>query len=161
METVIDNPGSNEKPVEYAGFWLRFVAALIDGVVMDLLIVIPLSMMIDFKNLNPDHLVREIQRMQLHNPLFSLYMIVVPWMYFAILESSSKQATFGKMALGLQVTDLEGKRVTFAKATGRFFSKIVSALTLTYGYMMAGFTPKKQALHDKLSDCLVIKKAGN
>jgi uncharacterized RDD family membrane protein YckC len=63
------------------------------------------------------------------------------------------------MALGLTVTDLQGRRVTFARASGRFFSKLITGLIpLAIGYIMAGFTEKKQALHDMIASCLVLRK---
>ena len=73
------------------------------------------------------------------------------------MESSHLQATLGKMALSLQVTDLEGRRITFAKATGRFFAKYLSVLTLGIGYLMAAFTERKQALHDIIAGTLVVR----
>ena len=85
--------------------------------------------------------------------------IVGQWLYFSLMESSSWQATLGKKALGLYVTDLEGNRITFARATGRYFAKLISSLTLLIGYIMAGFTEKKQALHDMIAGCLVMRKS--
>ncbi len=84
--------------------------------------------------------------------------IITPWLYFSLLESSPKQATAGKMAIGIIVTDLQGNRISFGRATGRYFAKIVSAIIIFIGYIMAGFTQKKQALHDMISGCLVINK---
>lgn len=80
----------------------------------------------------------------------------ISWMYYAGFESSTKQATPGKMALGLKVTSMEGRRIGFGKATGRHFGKIISTFILLIGYIMAGFTEKKQALHDKMAGCLVV-----
>lgn len=77
------------------------------------------------------------------------------WIYEAAMESSSKQATLGKMALGLKVTDLEGRRISFARATGRHFAKLLSGMILLIGYIMAGFTERKQALHDMIAGTLV------
>jgi uncharacterized RDD family membrane protein YckC len=75
------------------------------------------------------------------------------------MEASARQGTLGKIALGLFVTDLEGRRITFARATGRFFAKIVTGLIPFFiGYIMAGFTEKRQALHDMIAGCLVLKK---
>jgi uncharacterized RDD family membrane protein YckC len=87
-----------------------------------------------------------------------LIMLMVQWLYWALLESSSWQATIGKRLLGLYVTDLQGKRLSFARASGRFFGKIISELTIGIGFLMAGFTPKKQALHDMIAQCLVLKR---
>jgi len=81
------------------------------------------------------------------------------WLYYAWMESSSWQGTLGKKALGLIVTDLEGRRVTFGRATGRYFSKMITGLIpLAIGYIMAGFTAKKQAIHDMIAGCLVLRK---
>jgi uncharacterized RDD family membrane protein YckC len=79
------------------------------------------------------------------------------WLYFAAFESSRWQATPGKKVLGLRVTDLEGKRLSFIRASGRYFGKIISWLLLGLGFVMAGFTEKKQALHDMLASCLVLR----
>lgn len=84
--------------------------------------------------------------------------IVAAWLYFALLESSKLQASIGKLALGIIVTDMEGNRITFGKATGRYFGKIISAIILYVGFMMAGFTEKKQGLHDIIAGTLVWKK---
>ena len=78
--------------------------------------------------------------------------------YFAFMESSARQATLGKQALGIIVTDLNGNRIYFGKATARYFGKFISGLILGIGYIMAGFTEKKQALHDMMARCLVVKK---
>jgi uncharacterized RDD family membrane protein YckC len=83
--------------------------------------------------------------------------IIGSWAYYALMESSSMQATLGKKALGMIVTDLEGRRVSLGKATGRFFGKILSGLILGIGYIMIGFTERKQGLHDMLAGTLVYK----
>lgn len=82
---------------------------------------------------------------------------IVTWLYFALLESSSRQATIGKGIMGLKVTDLNGRRLSFGKASGRFFAKILSWMTLLIGFFMAFFTEKKQALHDLITGCLVVE----
>ena len=82
----------------------------------------------------------------------------VYWLYWAGMESSTKQATLGKMVHGIIVTDLEGNRILFGKASGRYFGKIISFLILGIGFVMAGFTEKKQALHDIMAGCIVINK---
>jgi len=74
------------------------------------------------------------------------------------MESSELQATLGKMALGICVTDKYGNRISFGRATGRHFAKIISSLTLGIGYLAAAFTEKKQALHDIIAGCLVLKR---
>ena len=84
--------------------------------------------------------------------------IISNWLYFTLFESSSLQATPGKMALGIIVTDLSGNRISFARANGRYWGKTLTGLTLGIGWIMAGFTRKKQALHDILAGTLVVKK---
>jgi uncharacterized RDD family membrane protein YckC len=80
------------------------------------------------------------------------------WLYFALLESSEWQGTAGKRILGLIVTDMEGRKVTFMRATGRYFAKFVTHFTFGIGYAMAGFTEKRQALHDMIASCLVLRR---
>jgi len=82
--------------------------------------------------------------------------LVVGWLYFALQESSAQQATLGKRALGIKVTDGNGMRIGFGRATGRFFGKLLSGLIFAIGFMLAGWTEKKQALHDMLANTLVV-----
>lgn len=84
-------------------------------------------------------------------------MFALSWIYFAGLESSSIQATVGKKLLGLKVTTLSGKRIGFLRASARYFSKILSRLIFMIGFLMVAFTKKKQGLHDKIAQTLVIK----
>lgn len=82
---------------------------------------------------------------------------VAGWLYYALLESSTRQATIGKQLFKLRVTDLNGQQITFLRATGRILGKTVSALIFWMGYVMAGVTDRKQALHDMMAGCLVLK----
>jgi len=84
--------------------------------------------------------------------------IVINWLYYALLQSSAWQATLGKKALGLEVTDLQGRRISFGRATGRFFAKFLSLMIVFIGFLMIGFTERKQGLHDILAGTLVIRK---
>ena len=79
------------------------------------------------------------------------------WLYEAFMLSSSYQATLGKMIFGMKVTDLQGNRISFARATGRHFAKIVSGMILLIGFIMVGLTERKQGLHDLLAGTLVRK----
>ncbi|HYZ19077.1 MAG TPA: RDD family protein [Gaiellaceae bacterium] len=84
---------------------------------------------------------------------------VVGWiLYFAIMESSSHQATVGKIALGIQVTDLAGNRLSFGRALGRNLAKLISTIILYIGFIIAAFTERKQALHDMIAGTLVVKR---
>jgi len=85
-------------------------------------------------------------------------LFVGSWLYHTAMESSRHQATLGKKALGIIVTDMNGNRISFARANGRFFGKWVSGMIMNIGYLMAAFTEKKQALHDILASCLVVMK---
>ncbi len=87
-----------------------------------------------------------------------LVSLLIRWLYFSIMESSVKQGTVGKMILGIKVTTINGGRISFARATGRFFAKILSSLFLFIGYIMAAFTQRKQALHDIIAETLVIDR---
>ena len=155
-------------PSPFAGFWLRFVAFIIDGIIVLFGAVILIAVIVAFigvtaiqsafENMDnaPDFLPFSI--------VFGFIVLILgliagQWLYFAWMESSVHQGTVGKMSLGLIVTDLQGRRVSFGRATGRFFSKIITGLIPFYiGYIMAGFTEKKQALHDMIASCLVLRK---
>lgn len=96
------------------------------------------------------------ESLELVSTLFN-YLVAMPavWLYEALMTSSSKQATVGKIALGLRVTDLQGNRISFGRASGRHFSKYVSQLLLFVGFLIQPFTPKRQALHDIMAGTLV------
>ena len=81
-----------------------------------------------------------------------------PWLYEAFMMSSEWQATVGKRVMAIVVTDIDGKRMSFARATGRHFAKYVSALLLGIGFIIAAFTARRQALHDMIAETLVIKR---
>jgi uncharacterized RDD family membrane protein YckC len=87
-----------------------------------------------------------------------LVSIMISWLYFALMESSKSQGTVGKLVLKIKVTDYSYQRISFARASGRYFGKFVSNFILLIGYIMAGFTEKKQALHDMMASCYVIKE---
>jgi uncharacterized RDD family membrane protein YckC len=156
--------------VTYAGFWLRLVAHLIDGFIIGaaaLVLIVPLFFLMGgmalFSSL-PREMGERPDPGQV-GALLSVIFIFVgvailgQWLYFAYLESGEKQGTWGKQMLGLYVTDLAGYRVSFARASGRFFAKfITSMIPLGVGYMMAGFTERKQALHDMIASCLVLRR---
>lgn len=128
--------------MNYAGFWIRFLATLIDGIVIATFVGIVVN------------LIGGAQQASLS---YSLFMLTAQWGYYSLMESSERQATLGKIVLGLRVTDLQGNRISFGKATARFFGKVLSGLLLFIGYIMVAFTDKKQGLHDKLVSTLVLK----
>jgi uncharacterized RDD family membrane protein YckC len=89
--------------------------------------------------------------------LLNLLAVGMGWVYFAWMESSKKQATLGKMLLGMQVTDERRERITMRRATGRYFAEILSVLTLGIGYLMVLWDDDRQALHDKVAGTLVVR----
>lgn len=158
------------KEIKYAGFWLRVAAYLIDSLVMSaggLLIAIPViigivGFAVGLEGVdNPEDFLESGRWMYVGGIiglilLASLLGLVMGWLYYALMESSKYGGTLGKIAVGIKVVDMNGNKVTFGKATGRYFSRIVTNMTLFVGYIMAGFTEKKQALHDIIAGCLVI-----
>ena len=153
----------------YAGFWLRFLAFILDWLLLYILLSpINIFLMPSVKN-NPLQIF--FKNMSAHSPaqlpdinvlirILSVSALTgfITFFYFASWESSRFQATPGKMAIGIKVIDLNGNRLSFWRAAGRYVCKFVSNFTLFIGYMMAGWTKHKQALHDKLNHCLVIKQ---
>jgi len=91
-------------------------------------------------------------------PLLDILDVVFNWLYFTLLESSHQRGTFGKRIMELAVTDLNGDRISFCRANGRYWGKTISVITIFIGFIMAGMTKKKQALHDKMARCLVVKR---
>ena len=79
------------------------------------------------------------------------------WLYYVFLESGMAQATLGKGAMGLKVITTDGQRISFGQASGRYFGKILSAIILLIGYLMMIWDGKKQTLHDKIANTLVVK----
>ncbi len=131
----VPQPAVGAVGIRYAGFWIRFVAVIIDSVFVGLLMgVVAL----------------------ISGPGFPLGLIV-PWLYEALMLSSEPQATLGKMALGITVTDVYGQRLTFGRATGRHFAKFLSAFLFGIGFIMAAFTARKQALHDLIAGTVALR----
>ena len=150
----------------YAGFWLRFVAALIDGIIIGavtwpVVAILGLGAASSVENMES---MDEAQAMSMAGSMmamgfaFQFAFFAIQTLYFALMESSGKQATVGKMVLGLKVTDINGNKLDFVKALVRNVSKLISSFILCIGYIMAGFTEKKQALHDMIASTLVVKK---
>jgi uncharacterized RDD family membrane protein YckC len=140
-------PGST--PVGYGGFWIRVVAYVIDVILVGIVLGVVMGVF-GLRQVNPDDL-SDI------DPRVNLLTILVFWLYFALLESSERGATVGKMAMGLRVVTGEGKRLTFLNATGRFFARILSGAIFCIGYIMVAFTDRKRGLHDMIANTVVIK----
>ncbi len=122
--------------VSYAGFWKRLGAIIIDTILVGVVAGI-LGGILGGNQTNGIN-------------------FILGAAYFILMEGSDKQATLGKMALGIKVTDLQGRRVSYGRAAGRHFAKIISGIILGIGFLMAAFTAKKQALHDIIAETLVV-----
>lgn len=145
-------------PARYAGFWRRFWAAFVDGCILGL-VMMPFSIglwgsMAALGEGGHDN-VDAIAALFAASMMAWMLRGLASWLYGALFESSAWQATPGKKLLGLQVTDLEGRRISFLRATGRAFGKWLSGLIFFIGYIMVAFTEKKQGLHDMLAGTVV------
>lgn len=153
---------ANAGPI-YAGFWRRFVAYMIDNLILSIPSVIiamlfgigaVLSSGFDEDLITPS----AIFALVLTAIWIGVLIYVIQIIYYAAFESSKYQATPGKLALGVIVTDMDGGPISFGRALGRNVGKLLSGLLLNIGYIMVAFTRQKQALHDMLADCLVVMR---
>jgi uncharacterized RDD family membrane protein YckC len=142
--------------IGYAGFWLRFAAFVIDTILVTIVNgAIGFVLGILFAVAQGGQPSQDsLMVLQVFSGLVGL---IIQAAYFAGMESSANQATLGKMALGIKVVDLDGRRISFLRALGRYFAKILSGLICAIGYIMAAFTEKKQGLHDMIAGTLVVK----
>lgn len=148
---------------EYGGFWIRFVAFLVDRIILGV-VAVPFFVVLVLPSI-----LRVVKEGRLHNEpppemvvsivsaalTYAAIVFVGQWLYEAFLTSSSWQGTIGKKLLHLIVTDEQGNRISFARATGRYFAKIISSLCLNIGFIMVAFTERKQGLHDMIAGTLV------
>ena len=153
---------------DYAGFWKRVAAYILDAIIL----YIP-GMLIQ-KMMGGDAAEAAMKQAQLASPgdpqvmltaLSQFYSTMLPailiitvitWLYFAICESSVWQATVGKLALGIRVTDMHGQRISFPRALGRYPAKYLSTLIFCIGFLMVAWTRRKQGLHDLIASTLVL-----
>lgn len=144
--TVVGGATAISVSTVFAGFWKRVGAYFIDYVILMagyfvLAIVLTLLM---------------TKSEAAWSTAFLLFFILCPWLYAALFHSGPRQATPGKQALSIKVTDLNGQRISFGRATGRFFAEMITGMTLGIGYVMIAFTQKRQALHDVIASTLVV-----
>jgi uncharacterized RDD family membrane protein YckC len=144
-----------------AGFWIRFVAYMIDALIVTAVSAFVIAIAVGVVILTDESL-------DLENPggiiigatlLVIAVLIVINWLYEALMTSSPRGATLGKMALGLRIVRFDGAQLSFGRATARHFVKAIAtpAVPLFIGYIMAAFTNRKRALHDILVETLVIR----
>ncbi|MDM8567585.1 RDD family protein [Candidatus Halobeggiatoa sp. HSG11] len=139
--------------VEYSGFWLRLLALIIDIVVLNIILFILIILISVGLTVISDIIVMPKLPLEIIGQflVFAFY-----WLYFTVSESSVWQATIGKNAMGMVVTDIYGNRISFLQANIRYWSKILSTIFMI-GFIMAAFTEKKQGLHDMIAGTLVVK----
>jgi uncharacterized RDD family membrane protein YckC len=141
----------------YGGFWIRVVAAIIDFFLM-FAVSFPVRLLsgsiVTVMGMNAQMPVHEMLVMRRVVRIAVALLLV--FSYRATMESSKFQATLGKIAMRLKVTDVQGNRVSLGRAAGRYFAKYISALTLGLGYLMVGFDAQKQGLHDRIAGTLVL-----
>lgn len=143
QEQILDAPSSVGAKANYAGFWIRFAAYFIDAVILGVVnYALSFVLFEDYSMFVP------------HIPS-TIMSVVLGIVYFCAMESSSRQATLGKMGVGIKVGNIRGEKISFINALGRYFGKILSGIILGIGFMMAGWDSKKQALHDKLAGTYV------
>ncbi|KAA9026048.1 RDD family protein [Niallia endozanthoxylica] len=176
METTTEVNQYEEKNV-YGGFWIRVAAYLIDSIIIGIpLTIISILILLLFFGTS------DITYLMMADPAYmetgmtdeealsflatyfgsiivtSIVSIVIAVAYFAGLQASKWQATIGKKALGLQVTDLKGERISFWRGFGRYLAMSFLSGILFIGYIMVGITEKKQGLHDFIAGTVVVKK---
>lgn len=147
---AVQTPASTSAPTDkkYAGFWIRFLAMLIDGIILG--IINSLFFKAQTNTFNTDGGMSMASNV---NPLGMIVQIVYVVAFWTTLS-----ATPGKMALGLMVVDEQGNKLTWQKAALRYVGYFVSSITLGIGYLMVAFDKNKQGLHDKIAKTYVIRK---
>lgn len=135
----------------YAGIIRRLIAGIID------VMLILASAQIIYLIISIAGLTRNLTNGQTEL-VTDFLSFIIGWVYYAQMESSTYQATIGKQILQISVTRLDGERLSFARASARYFAKLLSTVTFFVGYLMAGFTEKKQALHDKIAKTVVVQR---
>jgi uncharacterized RDD family membrane protein YckC len=160
----------NNQKTNYAAFWKRSIALFIDLIIVYGLIGLvtaavnaslglPLEYDPTFQTGNAVKINQYVEENFIKlTVLYAAIKLLVIYPYFSFMESSNKQATLGKLALRIKIADLNGERISFARASYRFFAKLLSTNLLLIGYLMALFTEKKQTLHDLLVKTVVVEK---
>lgn len=149
----------------YAGFWKRTAATLIDGFIIGfgVAILLGIPFILGFVNgvwlkEEYEYTTQDITFLIMFYIFYAIVELVMPWLYYSLFEKSKYHATPGKMAVGIIVVDRYFQPVRFGRATGRYWAKNLSYMILCIGYMMAGWTQYKQALHDMIASTYVVNK---
>lgn len=140
----------------FATFWQRFAASFVDGIIVQILaVVVGVAIGLAAVVLGAADGTGNTETM--FEALGNLAGLAMFLLYYALQESSAAQATVGKRLIGLRVTDVEGRRLSFGRALARTLSKMLSYLTILIGFLIQPFTKRKQALHDLIAGTLVVK----
>jgi len=131
-----------------AGFWLRVVAFIVDYA---LLLILGGAMLMGAVSAGGTELVV---------PVYLLWMLI-GFLYWPVLESTSLRATIGKAMVGLVVADIDGGGLPFVRSLLRNLAKIISAIPLFIGFLLAAFTTRKQALHDLITKAVVLRQGSS
>jgi uncharacterized RDD family membrane protein YckC len=146
-EQILDAPADVEKKLQYAGFWIRVAAYIIDAIILWLV-----NFAVSMVFLGGASAAMTMGA----NIPFVIVLSLAGVAYFIIMDSSSRQGTVGKMAVGIKIGKENGERISVVNALGRYLAKILSALILFIGFIMVGFDARKQGLHDKLAKTYVF-----
>lgn len=140
---------------QYAGFWIRLLASLLDGVILLVAAIcimvltgVPMKHMMDFINV-------ELEGYTWQQSMY----VFLSLMYVILLPASTLQGTLGKAALGLKITDVNGERISVWRSLGRALSEILSTIILFIGYIMIAFHREKRGLHDIIARTYVIRES--
>ena len=157
-------PVAAARPPAYGGFWRRFWSYLIDRFVLGVvftpvgfMVLAPMMATESFGWTDTDLPAEAITALLGAILTVLFFALLGSWLYYALMQSSSRQATLGQLALGIRVTDLEGRRVSFARASGRYFATVLTGLTFGIGYLVMLFTARRQTLHDLIAGTLVLR----
>jgi uncharacterized RDD family membrane protein YckC len=142
IDQILDAPQAEAIRLEYAGFWIRTGAYLVDALIL----------------FAANFVIGLATAAAIPQVVGSIVSLILGASYFALMEASEYQATLGKMAFGIKVGDQNGDQISVANAIGRYFAKIISGLILFIGFMMVGWDEKNQGLHDKLASTFVFYK---
>jgi uncharacterized RDD family membrane protein YckC len=139
-DQILDAPQMETIRLEYAGFWIRTGAYLIDSIILYVVAFVVGLAMADLAS----------------EAIAGVINLVIAASYFSVMEASGYQATLGKMAVGIKVGDHNGNPIGVLNSIGRYFGKFISALLLCIGFMMVGWDERNQGIHDKLANTFVF-----
>jgi uncharacterized RDD family membrane protein YckC len=143
------------------GFWIRFVAYVLDAFIVSIAAGVIIGAFVAAFLLSDESIDDNKEPLVIISGVIVmvLALLVVSWLYEALMTSSVRGATLGKQALGLRIVRADGAQLSFGRATTRHFLKVMITplVPLAIGYLMAAFTNHKRALHDFLADTLVIR----